>query len=161
MSDPPESPGLTWFQFFLVPTGSFFHRFTRRTQALQISPDLVSLKLQKQFVFFNLGCNSTHTHKKNNNNNKTIKMQQVLTKEAVFRCASPTQSSSWSPSHIVCCLWNGSWRTWPGRCSSLPNSGTFWAYESQTSAYTHRYFNINSSSSLCILYRLQCCTART
>lgn len=37
---------LTWFQFFLVPTGSFFHRFTRRTQALQISPDRVSLSLQ-------------------------------------------------------------------------------------------------------------------
>lgn len=37
---------LTWFQFFLVPTGSFFHRFTRSTQALQISPDRVSLSLQ-------------------------------------------------------------------------------------------------------------------
>lgn len=38
---------LTWFQFFLVPTGSFFHLFTSSTQALQMSPDRVSLSLQK------------------------------------------------------------------------------------------------------------------
>lgn len=40
---------LTWFQFFLVPTGSFFHRFTRSTQALQISPDRLSLSLEDNF----------------------------------------------------------------------------------------------------------------
>lgn len=46
---------LTWFQFFLVPTGSFFHRFTRRTQALQISPDRVSLSLARQLQFVRNG----------------------------------------------------------------------------------------------------------
>lgn len=33
----------TCFQFFELPGGSFFHRLTRRTQALQISPCLSSL----------------------------------------------------------------------------------------------------------------------
>lgn len=38
---------LTWFQFFLEPAGNFFQRFTRRTQALQISPERVSHRLKK------------------------------------------------------------------------------------------------------------------
>ena len=38
---------LTWFQFFFEPIGSFFHRFTSSTQALQISPVLLSLSLQR------------------------------------------------------------------------------------------------------------------
>lgn len=46
-----------------------------------------------------------------------------------------TQNSSWSPSHSACCQWNGSWRTWPDRCSSRPGSCTFLACESQTSAW--------------------------
>lgn len=33
---------LTCFQFFALPEGSFFHRLTRSTQALQISPCLSS-----------------------------------------------------------------------------------------------------------------------
>lgn len=49
---------LTWFQFFLVPTGSFFHRFTSSTQALQISPDRVSLNLQDSYTLWgeNVSC---------------------------------------------------------------------------------------------------------
>lgn len=46
---------LTWFQFFLVPTGSFFHRFTSSTQALQISPDRVSLSLQDNYSMWRNG----------------------------------------------------------------------------------------------------------
>lgn len=39
---------LTWFQFFLDPAGSFFHLLTRRTQALQMSPQRTSPSLQGQ-----------------------------------------------------------------------------------------------------------------
>lgn len=45
-----------------------------------------------------------------------------------------TQNNSWSLSHTAYCPWNGSWRTWPDRCSSHPSSCTFLACESQTSA---------------------------
>lgn len=53
---------LTWFQFFLVPTGSFFHRFTRSTQALQISPDLVSFNLQNNYSSFCVEEKIFHIH---------------------------------------------------------------------------------------------------
>lgn len=39
---------LTWCQSRLVPMGNFFHLLTKRTQALQISPDLFSL-IRKHF----------------------------------------------------------------------------------------------------------------
>ena len=38
----PALASTTWFQFFFDPAGNFFHLFTSRTQALQISPERVS-----------------------------------------------------------------------------------------------------------------------
>lgn len=40
-----NSSPLTWFQFFFDPCGSFFQRFTRSTQALQMSPTRSSDRL--------------------------------------------------------------------------------------------------------------------
>lgn len=66
------------------------------------------------------------------------------THEGIFLRTSRvlTQSSSWSLSRSADCPWNESLTTLHGRCSSRPNSCTFLAYESQTSAYKE-YWNIN------------------
>ena len=45
----PARASTTWAQFLLVPKGNWRHRFTMRTQALQISPVLSSLARRKQF----------------------------------------------------------------------------------------------------------------
>lgn len=124
---------LTWFQFFLVPTGSFFHRFTSSTQALQISPDRVSFSLHDDHSLWGNGTEE--------------KRCSTCSDERL------TQNSSWSLSRSACCLWSESWRTLPGRYSIHPNSCTFLAYESQTSAHRKYkkksciYFSFNTLSS--------------
>lgn len=69
---------------------------------------------------------------------KCLQMCDITTRGGwLSGCRWLTRSSSWSPSHISCCLWSGSWMTWLCRCSSPLYSGTSWACGSQTSTMTH------------------------
>lgn len=66
---------------------------------------------------------------------RTQRKKKCLSLNPTCSPVTLTQNSSWSLSHSACCPWNESLRTSPDRCSSRPNSCTFLAYESQTSAY--------------------------